>query len=116
MNNAGLNPDLDVPDPAALTDSRDAMIAEVRREVKYGADWIKVYATGTLRSRRSGDPRAAEPVLARRTLRAVVEEAQRWHRDVAAHAYGGDGREERHPRRRALDRARHAAGRRGRSS
>jgi hypothetical protein len=22
-------------------------------------------------------------------LRAVVEEAKRWHRDVAAHAYGG---------------------------
>src|SRR6185295_9234308 len=28
MNNAGLNPDLEVPDPATLTDSRDAMIAE----------------------------------------------------------------------------------------
>src|SRR6185503_5835198 len=34
MNNAGLNPDIAIPDPAALPDSRDAMIAEVRREVK----------------------------------------------------------------------------------
>src|SRR5262249_49963737 len=49
MNNAGLNPDIQIPEPATLTDSRDAMIAEVRREVKYGADWIKIYATGTLR-------------------------------------------------------------------
>jgi len=44
MNNAGLNPDIPVPEPASLTDSRDAMIAEVRRQVKYGADWIKLYA------------------------------------------------------------------------
>ncbi|HYV04232.1 MAG TPA: amidohydrolase family protein, partial [Blastocatellia bacterium] len=39
MNNAGLNPDIPIPEPATLTDSRDAMIAEIRREVKYGADW-----------------------------------------------------------------------------
>jgi imidazolonepropionase-like amidohydrolase len=90
MNNAGLNPDLEVPDPATLTDSRDAMIAEVRREVKYGADWIKVYATGTLRHI---DPVTLEPLsqFSEDDLRAVVEEAKRWHRDVAAHAYGGEG-------------------------
>jgi imidazolonepropionase-like amidohydrolase len=35
MNHAGLNPDIYIPEPATLTDSRDAMIAEVRREVKY---------------------------------------------------------------------------------
>ena len=90
MNNAGLNPDLEVPDPATLTDSRDAMIAEVRREVKYGADWIKVYATGTLRH---VDPVTLEPMsqFSEEDLRAVVEEAKRWNRDVAAHAYGGEG-------------------------
>ncbi len=90
MNNAGLNPDIEIPDPATLTDSRDAMIAEVRREVKYGADWIKVYATGTLRHI---DPVTLEPMsqFSEEDLRAVVEEAKRWHRDVAAHAYGGEG-------------------------
>ena len=90
MNNTGLNPDLDVPDPATLADSKDAMIAEVRREVKYGADWIKVYATGTLRH---VDPVTLEPLsqYSEEDLRAVVEEARRWHRDVAAHAYGGEG-------------------------
>jgi hypothetical protein len=31
MNNAGLNPDITVPEPAALADSQDAMVAEVRR-------------------------------------------------------------------------------------
>jgi imidazolonepropionase-like amidohydrolase len=90
MNNAGLNPDIQVPDPAALTDSRDAMIAEVRRQVKYGADWIKLYATGTLRH---VNPVTLEPMsqVSEEDVRAVVNEARRWGRDVAAHAYGGEG-------------------------
>jgi imidazolonepropionase-like amidohydrolase len=90
MNNAGLNPDIQIPEPATLTDSRDAMIAEVRREVKYGADWIKVYATGTLRH---VDPVTLEPLsqVSLEDVKAIVAEAARWHRDVAAHAYGGDG-------------------------
>lgn len=90
MNNAGINPDIELPEPATLTDSRDAAIAEVRREVKYGADWIKVYATGTLRHI---DPVTLEPLsqFSEEDLHAIVEEARRWHRDVAAHAYGGQG-------------------------
>jgi len=90
MNNSGLNPDLEVPDPATLTDSRDAMIAEVRREVKYGADWIKVYATGTMRHI---NPVTLEPLsqFSEEDLRAVVDEARHWGKDVAAHAYGGEG-------------------------
>jgi len=90
MNHAGINPDIELPEPATLTDSRDAAIAEVRREVKYGADWIKVYATGTLRHI---DPVTLEPLsqFSEEDLRAIVEEARRWHRDVAAHAYGGQG-------------------------
>jgi imidazolonepropionase-like amidohydrolase len=90
MNHHGINPDIELPEPATLTDSRDAAIAEVRREVKYGADWIKVYATGTLRHI---DPVTLEPLsqFSEEDLRAIVEEARRWHRDVAAHAYGGQG-------------------------
>ena len=90
MNNAGLNPDIPIPEPATLTDSRDAMIAEIRREVKYGADWIKLYATGTLRH---VDPVTLESLsqVSLEDVKAVVAEAARWRRDVAAHAYGGDG-------------------------
>jgi imidazolonepropionase-like amidohydrolase len=90
MNNSGLNPDLEVPDPATLTDSREAMIAEVRREVKYGADWIKIYATGTMRHI---DPVTLEPLsqFSESEIKAVVDEARRWGKDVAAHAYGGEG-------------------------
>jgi imidazolonepropionase-like amidohydrolase len=90
MNHAGLNPDIYIPEPATLTDSRDAMIAEVRREVKYGADWIKLYATGTLRH---VDPVTLEPLsqVSLEDVKAIVDEARRWRRDVAAHAYGGEG-------------------------
>jgi imidazolonepropionase-like amidohydrolase len=90
MNLSGMNPDLALPDPAALTDSRDAMVAEVRREVKYGADWIKIYATGTLRH---VDQATLEPLpqMSVDDVRAIVTEAARWRKDVAAHAYGGAG-------------------------
>jgi imidazolonepropionase-like amidohydrolase len=90
MNNSGLNPDIYIPEPATLTDSRDAMVAEVRREVKYGADWIKLYATGTIRH---VDPKTLESLsqVSVDDVKAIVEEAKRWRRDVAAHAYGGEG-------------------------
>jgi imidazolonepropionase-like amidohydrolase len=90
MNNAGLNPDIYIPEPATLTDSRDAMVAEVRRQVKYGADWIKLYATGTLRHVDSASLEALGQVSLD-DVKAVVAEAKRWRRDVAAHAYGGEG-------------------------
>jgi imidazolonepropionase-like amidohydrolase len=66
------------------------MVAEVRRQVKRGADWIKIYATGTLRHI---EPRtlASLPQLTLAEVEAIVAEARRWRRDVAAHAYGGEG-------------------------
>jgi imidazolonepropionase-like amidohydrolase len=90
MNLTGVNPELRLPDPAAIADTRDAMIAEVRRQVKGGADWIKIYATGTLRH---VDRKTLEPVnqLSLDEVKALVSEARRWRRDVAAHAYGGEG-------------------------
>ena len=92
MNLVGLAPAIDqrVPQLATMTDTVDEMIREIRRQVKYGADWIKLYANGTLRH---VDPDTLEPLaqVDEDEVRAVVEEARRWRRDVAAHAYGGDG-------------------------
>ena len=90
MNLTGVNPELRLPDPAAIADTREAMIAEVRRQVKGGADWIKLYATGTLRH---VDRKTLEPVnqVSLDDVKAIVSEARRWRRDVAAHAYGGEG-------------------------
>ena len=90
MNNAGLSPDIQLPDPGANTDTREAMIAEVRREVRNGVDWVKVYATGPMRY---VDPVTLDPLsqFSAEDIRAIVTEAARWRRDVAAHAYGGEG-------------------------
>lgn len=92
MNLYGLAPEIDMrlPQVAAMTDSVDDMIKAVRQQVKYGADWIKIYATGTLRHI---DRKTLEPIsqFNEEQVRAVVEEARRWRKDVAAHAYGGDG-------------------------
>lgn len=92
MNLVGLAPAIDerLPQVAAMTDTVDEMVREVRRQVKYGADWIKLYATGSMRH---VDPATLEPLaqVNEAQARAVVEEARRWRRDVAAHAYGGEG-------------------------
>jgi imidazolonepropionase-like amidohydrolase len=92
MNLVGLAPAIDarLPQVAAMTDSVDEMVREVRRQVKYGADWIKLYATGSMRHVDRKTLESLAQVNEAQT-RAVVEEARRWRRDVAAHAYGGDG-------------------------
>jgi imidazolonepropionase-like amidohydrolase len=92
MNLNGLAPEIDMllPQVAALTDSVDEMIRAVRRQVKHGTDWIKVYATSTLRQI---NPWTLESIaqFSEVQLRVIVEEAARWRKDVAAHAYGGEG-------------------------
>jgi imidazolonepropionase-like amidohydrolase len=92
MNLVGLAPAIDerLPQVATIADTADEMVREVRRQVKYGADWIKLYATGSMRH---VDPKTLEPLaqVNEAQVRAVVDEARRWRRDVAAHAYGGEG-------------------------
>ena len=92
MNLYGLAPEIDLrlPQAAAMADSLDEMIKAVRQQVKYGADWIKIYATSTLRQI---DQKSLEPIsqFSEDDVRVVVNEARRWRKDVAAHAYGGEG-------------------------
>lgn len=90
MNLTDVNTDLDLPDLASLADTQPRMIAEIRRQVKGGADWIKIYATGTLRH---VDRKTLEPIsqLTLEDVQVMVVEARRWRKDVAAHAYGGEG-------------------------
>lgn len=91
MNLSGLAPEIDarLPQLAAITDSVDDMVRAVRQQVKYGADWIKVYATSNLKQ---VHPATLEPIsqFSEAELRAIVEEAARWRRDVAVHVYGGE--------------------------
>jgi imidazolonepropionase-like amidohydrolase len=71
-----------------VADGVPALIAKTRENVKYGADCIKVIATGGVLSK--GDAPDAEQ-FSDEEIRAVVAEAHRLHRKVAAHAHGALG-------------------------
>ena len=90
MNLTGLAPHIEVPQLAAIADTPFEKLKEVRRQIKYGADWIKLYTTGTLRHI---NPKTLEPLpqMSLEEVKLIVEECQRWNIPVAAHAYGGQG-------------------------
>jgi imidazolonepropionase-like amidohydrolase len=71
-----------------LTDSVDDVSAAVRHEIKYGADWIKLVATGGI-----SDPMSDFNVqeLSEEQLSTAVQVAHRAHKSVMAHAEGADG-------------------------
>lgn len=88
MTQLGYSPEISLPDPGTPVDSAEAMIALVRRNVKYGVDLIKVYASGSL-PQVTRDGLEPSVQFSADEIRRIVEEAARWHKDVAAHAYGG---------------------------
>lgn len=90
MDQVGLAPGIEVPTPAAIVKSPDEIRQQVREQIKYGADVVKLYSTSTIRDI---DPRTMTPMtlFGAEEHRIVVEEARRYRRYVAAHCYGGDG-------------------------
>lgn len=72
----------------AVADGVDAVRRQVRENIKYGADLIKIMATGGVLSR-GDDPRHSQYTL--EEMRVIVEEAHRLGRKVAAHAHGAEG-------------------------
>jgi imidazolonepropionase-like amidohydrolase len=71
-----------------VADGIPAVMHKVREVIKYGADVIKICATGGVLSFRD-DPQASQYTL--EEMKAIVGEAHRLGRKVAAHAHGGDG-------------------------
>lgn len=63
----------------------DSCRRAVREQLKYGADNIKICASGGVLS--ESDP-VDVPQLTREELDAIVDEAHAWRRKVAAHAHG----------------------------
>src|SRR5882724_4699767 len=61
---------------------------KVREVIKYGADVIKICATGGVLSK-GDDPKASQYSI--EEMRAIVADAHRLGRKVAAHAHGGEG-------------------------
>ncbi len=79
---------LDVPFVRNLADGPEEVIKAVRTNFKYGADFIKILATGAVLSK-GITPGAQQYSDAE--IQAAVTEATRWGRPVAAHAHGADG-------------------------
>jgi imidazolonepropionase-like amidohydrolase len=71
-----------------MADSPDELRYQVRRQRKYGAEVIKVCATGGVFSRNT-EP--GQQQLSESELRIIADEAHQWGLRVAAHAHGGDG-------------------------
>ena len=85
----GYSWELRMPEGVQIVDGADNLRRAVREQVKYGADWIKYYSDrryyvkdGVLRSWVNFTDEEAK---------ALVEEAHRLGRRVAAHAIGRDG-------------------------
>jgi imidazolonepropionase-like amidohydrolase len=85
---APFSPDLNLPMRANIADTVDDVARVVRRDIKYGADWIKLMATGGVM-----DPisdfhvqELSEPQMAK-----AVEVAHRAGKKVMAHAEGAEG-------------------------
>jgi imidazolonepropionase-like amidohydrolase len=71
-----------------VADGVAAVQQKTREVIKYGADVIKICATGGVLSK-GDDPKASQ--YTQEELKAIVTDAHRLGRKVAAHAHGGEG-------------------------
>jgi imidazolonepropionase-like amidohydrolase len=71
-----------------VADGIAAVQHKVRENIKYGADLIKICATGGVLSK-GDDPQASQYTL--EEMKAIVADAHRLGRKVAAHAHGAQG-------------------------
>ena len=71
-----------------VADGISGVQQKVRQNIKYGADLIKICATGGVLSK-GDDPQASQYTL--EEMKAIVADAHRLGRKVAAHAHGAQG-------------------------
>src|SRR3989440_3240144 len=83
-----LAPDQALPVRPNIADTVDGISSAVRRDIKYGADWIKLMATGGVLDLTS-DFNVQE--LSEEQMARAVEVAHRARKHVMAHAEGADG-------------------------
>src|SRR5258707_4349690 len=88
----GYSWELRMPEGVQIADGPEGLRKAVREQVKYGADWIKFYADR--KYYKSNDPHRPLRSWVNYTpeeAKAIVDEAHRLGRKVAAHAMGWDG-------------------------
>lgn len=81
-------PELNIPAFGDIVDGVEEVRKAVRNEVKWGADWIKISATGGIYS--AGDEPGLEQ-FSFEEMKAAVDEARRFGRYVSAHSHGVQG-------------------------
>jgi imidazolonepropionase-like amidohydrolase len=82
------SPEQDVIADGLVADGPEEIRKAIRREIKFGSDWIKLLVTGAYQSV-GDDPRNV--AFSPEELRAAVEEASRHNVPVAAHAHATEG-------------------------
>lgn len=80
--------DLEIEIPGLVVDGADAMRLAIRKEIKFGADWIKLAATGGVMSH-GDNPNAT--AFSDEELQAAVDETHRHFKKITVHAIGTEG-------------------------
>jgi len=83
----GFSPYLRFDRFSPIADGVDEIRKLVRFEVKNGADWIKLIASGGVMTEEES---VGAPQYSLEEMKAVVDEAAMWGRKVAAHAHGAE--------------------------
>ncbi|MDE2783217.1 MAG: amidohydrolase family protein [Gemmatimonadota bacterium] len=83
-----LAPDAAIQTPTRTVNGVDEIRAMIREQVKYGADWIKIMATGGVMS--AGDD-PTHTAYVDEEMRAAVDETHRLGRRITVHAIGTEG-------------------------
>jgi imidazolonepropionase-like amidohydrolase len=86
----GYSWELRMPTGVQYVDGVDGARKAVREQVMFGADWIKYYSDGRVHFDPDGRLRS-KVLFTDEEAKAIVEEAHRLGRKVAAHAIGSDG-------------------------
>jgi imidazolonepropionase-like amidohydrolase len=86
----GYAPDVHVPVGVQTCDGPDDCRRAVREQIKYGADWIKVYADRSYFLKPDGTL-SSIPTFTQQEMNAIVDEAHRQQRKVSSHAMATPG-------------------------
>lgn len=86
----GYSWELKMPEGVQIVDGPDEIRKAVREQVKFGADWIKYYSDRRYAFGKDGKLHSAVN-FTDEEAKAMVDEAHRLGRKVAAHAMGWDG-------------------------